>query len=208
MIGKGKPGPLVPDQPEIASGPGVVHWVVVGHIRRAGPVLVSLPVGGTLILYSLRGRFDWEWLDSSDARLCFPLILLVGGVYLANHLRRSSVGWPPLVKTALRLAIGSLSAGVSIFALYVLSHSDVFALLGTLTLLLGFAAVTIGILCLMFHVAGCRSWSEVHGRKSALTALLLLSNFLVAFGIMKAVLDPVGHVTGDIHPLVPVQSAK
>ena len=81
-------------------------------------------------------------------------------------------------------------------------------MLGVLTLFLGFAAVTIGSLCLMFHIAACRGWSEVHGRKSALAGLLLLSNFVVAFGIMKAVLDPVGHVNSFTHPLVPVQSAK
>lgn len=193
---------------EITSEPGVVDLDVAGNIRRAGPVLVSLAVGATLILYSLRGRFDWEWLDSSDARLCFPLILLVGVAYLANHFRRSSVGWPPLIRAALGLGVGSLGAGVSIFALFVLSRSDVFAVLGVLVLYLGFAAVTIGLLCLMIHIAACRGWSRVHGRKSIFAGLLLLSNFLVAFGIMKAVLDPVGHVTNFTHPLVPVQSAK
>jgi hypothetical protein len=187
---------------------GVVDWVVMGNIRRTGPILASLPVGATLILYSLRGRFDWEWLDSSAARLCFPIILLVGVAYLANQIWRSSVEWPPLIKVALRLGTASLGTGVSIFALFVLSHSVVFAVLGGLTLYLGFAAVTIGILCLMFHIAGCRGWSEVHGRKSALAGLLLLSNFLVASGILKSALDRVGHVTSFTHPLVPVQSAK
>ena len=49
---------------------------------------------------------------------------------------------------------------------------------------------------------------ELQGRKAVLAALLLLSDFLVATGILKATLATVGNVAVVTHSLVPMPSAK